>query len=156
MKKFYSVSLSIILLVFLSACQLGAEKERTFYYEEGDYLHSTEVFTYKGDKLLHQTGEHYTSYDYLGIADDEEAKELVAEFENDMPAFDGITFTYEYKGDHLIEHIDIEVTKLTPESYEYLYEDTITKKELRYLSMDETAKNILAEGYVEITEDVEE
>lgn len=153
MKKIYVMALSILTIFVLSACSFSEEKERVFLYEDIDGSYSIETFTYKGDKLLKQSGEHFTYYDWLDVNNDDEAKMLVEEFNAESPTFEAVTYEYEFNGNHLIEYIIIDTTKLTPESYEFLYGDTITKKELRYLSMEETAKNIEADGYVEITEE---
>ena len=153
MKKTASIVITILMMIVLAACQFGEENERTFFIEETEGATATETFTYKGDTLIKQVGVYETDYELFGLANKEEAVSFFEEFIEERPDFDMIEYEVEYFDDYVIETLTIDIESLTPEAYEYLYEDTITSREVKKLSMKETAKNMLNEGFVEITEE---
>jgi len=152
MNKHLKRLLFLSLVLLISACSIWEKEEetRTFYIEEGG-IELTLVYTYRGDEVLKQSTEIIIEYETFDLETKDEAEEFFSRFiNNELGNIDGITYSINYHEDHVTEKITVgfevvnigEIKDLPGMNFQGDVENGI--------SMNESAKLLIEEGFQEI------
>lgn len=147
MKKATILFSIFLLTLMLTACS-GTEKTRTFEYDEG--ISSSITYTYKGDKITYYTEQGVVPYAIMNWESKEEAKAFFDPIVEPFDNIDGVTHKIEYTETEAIEKITINYEEVVMDDIKHLLEVDSNKEDFKYLSMKNTAKLILDEGYKEV------
>lgn len=124
------------------------EESKTFVYEQEGYVNEL-VYYYIGDEVQRQTSETEMTYEALGVAGEEEAREALDAIGAQYNEVEGVTQSIEYGEEGIVEKLEVDysvanlgdVVNLEEESFE---EDA---SEADYISMEGSEEQLLDEGY---------
>ncbi|MCD2137696.1 DUF1307 domain-containing protein [Salinicoccus halitifaciens] len=124
------------------------EESKTFVYEQEGYVNEL-VYYYIGDEVQRQTSETEMTYEALGVAGEEEAREALDAIGAQYNEVEGVTQSIEYGEEGIVEKLEVDysvanigdIVNLEEESFE---EDA---SEADYISMEDSEEQLLEEGY---------
>lgn len=140
----------LILALIFTGCGGGSQSTRTFELDQ-EGIKTTLVYTYEGDKVIHQTAENIIQYELLGINSKEEAQEIFNPVTEQFQGYAGLTHKMEFFDLNSIETIIVDYDVLNFSEVRHLPgmmfdEDADTKG----ISMEESAKMLEDQGFTEV------
>ncbi|WP_237579122.1 YehR family lipoprotein [Candidatus Enterococcus willemsii] len=151
MKKMVTVGMLIMSLLFIVGCGNGGGTEKKYdtkvFVKETEGLSSEMTYYYIGDTVEKQSTKNVMSYDYLGVANEEAAKERLEPIVKQYRELEGMAHKIDYQQDQLVEEltityadVDIEAAKNVPG---ITFEGDVSKG----ISMKKSEEMMLENGY---------
>lgn len=134
------VSMAILVL---AAC--GSEEKTVFEMKEEGFV-SEITYVSKGDKVKKQLTKTTMDYEYLGLSSKDEAKEFVELQDNMLEDVKGVKHKINYKDDHLVEDIEINMETIDFEVLNDLTGGEVGD-DVDFISLKESTKLIEQQGF---------
>ena len=119
------------------------EESKTFVYEQEGYINEL-VYYYIGDEVQRQTSETEMTYEALGVAGEEEAREALDAIGAQYNEVEGVTQSIEYGEEGIVEKLEVDYSVANLGDIVNLEEDA---SEADYISMEGSEEQLLSEGY---------
>jgi len=124
------------------------EESNTFVYEQEGYVNEL-VYYYIGDEVQRQTSETEMTYEALGVAGEEEARETLDAIGAQYNEVEGVTQSIEYGEEGIVEKLEVDYTVADLSDVVSLEEESFEEdaSEADYISMEGSEEQLLSEGY---------
>lgn len=143
MKKISSFLMVSMIIMVLAAC--GSEEKTVFEMKDRGFT-SEITYVSKGDKVKKQITKTTLNYSDLGLTSKDEVKEVIEQQENKLENVKGVKHSIDYKDDHLVENIEIDMEKIDFDVLNDLTGGEVGE-DADYISLKESTKLIEQQGF---------
>lgn len=143
MKKIASFLMVSMIIMVLAAC--GSEEKTVFEMKDRGFT-SEITYVSKGDKVKKQITKTTLNYSDLGLTSKDEVKEVIEQQENKLENVKGVKHSIDYKDDHLVENIEIDMEKIDFDVLNDLTGGEVGE-DADYISLKESTKLIEQQGF---------